>query len=230
MRRIPLLFLLLALALGASCGDGDDDPRHVVLVHGNNSRPYLPWPPAVAKQVAGDLEDVGFTVDIEMQPWSSYIPYVENGRHQLALLGWSADVQDTDNFLSALLHEDSAEIGSANNISFYRSKEVSGLIDRARRTYDEALRDDLYRKAQALIFRDVPMVPLVYTERIHAHRQEFGPLDVEPVTHPLLRLVTEPKDGRLVYVRGNDSVKLDPAAVTDGESSKVVEQLYEHLN
>ena len=149
MRRIPPVLVVLValpvLGLLAACGDrggeGVREGLRVVLVHGNNSRPYLPWPAEVAKQVAGDLEDVGFEVAIDMQPWSSYIPYVENGRHQLAILGWSADVPDTDNFLSALLHEDSAEVGSANNISFYRSREVSDLLDRARLTHDEAVRD-----------------------------------------------------------------------------------------
>ena len=114
MRRISILALILGLALGclSACGDGDKgvhESLKIVLTHGNNSRPYLPWPAEVAKQVAGDLEDVGFEVEIDMQPWSSYIPYVENGRHQAAILGWSADVPDTDNFLSALLHEDSAD-------------------------------------------------------------------------------------------------------------------------
>ena len=238
MRRNPslasILVLLLACALGGlgACGDGDDgvvERLKIVLTHGNNSRPYLPWPAEVAKQVAGDLEDVGFEVEIDMQPWSSYIPYVENGRHQAAILGWSADVPDTDNFLFALLHEDSAEIGSANNISFYRSKEVSGLLDRARLTHDEAQRDVLYHEAQELIFRDVPMVPLVYTDRMVAHRTTHGPLSVEWVTHPLLRLVETPVNGELVFLRGSDSNKLDPGDVTDGESSKVIEQIYDTL-
>ena len=238
MRRIPslapILVLLLACALGGlgACGDGDggvSERLKIVLTHGNNSRPYLPWPAEVAKQVAGDLEDVGFEVEIDMQPWSSYIPYVENGRHQAAILGWSADVPDTDNFLFALLHEDSAQIGSANNISFYRSQEVSGLLDRARLTHDEAGRDALYHQAQELIFRDVPMVPLVYTDRMVAHRTTHGPLSVEWVTHPLLRLVETPVDGELVFLRGSDSNKLDPGDVTDGESSKVIEQIYDTL-
>lgn len=234
MRRIPILASILALALGclSACGDGGEgvpESLKIVLTHGNNSRPYLPWPAEVAKQVAGDLEDVGFEVEIDMQPWSSYIPYVENGRHQAAILGWSADVPDTDNFLSALLHEDSAEIGSANNISFYRSKEVSERLDRARLTHDEAERDALYLEAQALIYRDVPMVPLVYTDRMVAHRSTHGPLSVEWVTHPLLRLVKTPVDGDLVFLRGSDSNKLDPGDVTDGESSKVIEQIYDTL-
>lgn len=234
MRRIVILASVLVLALGglAACGDGDGSTPEglkVVLTHGNNSRPYLPWPAEVAKQVAGDLEDVGFEVDIDMQPWSSYIPYVENGRHQAAILGWSADVPDTDNFLSALLHEDSAQIGSANNISFYRSREVSDRLDQARLAHDEARREALYREAQAIIFRDVPMVPLVYTDRMVAHRTTHGPLTVEWVTHPLLRLVKQPVDGELVFLRGSDSNKLDPGDVTDGESSKVIEQIYDTL-
>jgi ABC-type transport system substrate-binding protein len=218
---------LLACGLGA-CGNDAGDLR-VVLNHGSNSRPYLPWPEEVAKQVAGDLEDVGFEVEIRPEPWSSYIPTVENGRHQLALLGWSADVPDTDNFLSALLHSASAEVGSANNISFYRSKEVDARIDEARRVYDEARRDRLYREAQEIIFRDVPMVPLVYTDRRIAHAIAFGPLAVEPVTHPILRLVKQPVDAELIFLRGSDSNKLDPGDVTDGESSKVIEQVYDQL-
>jgi len=233
LRSVSWMFVLVLLVLLvlSGCGDGRDVPEglKVVLTHGNNSRPYLPWPAEVAKQVAGDLEDVGFEVEIDMQPWSSYIPYVENGRHQAAILGWSADVPDTDNFLSALLHEDSAEIGSANNISFYRSKEVSDRLDQARLTHDEAKRDALYLESQQIIFRDVPMVPLVYTDRMVAHRTTHGPLAVEWVTHPLLRLVSRPADGELVFLRGSDSNKLDPGDVTDGESSKVIEQIYDTL-
>ena len=232
MRRTGLLLFLIALVGLPACGDGDGEAPaelKVILSHGNNSRPYLPWPGEVAKQIAGDLEDIGFEVEIEMQPWSSYIPSVERGDHQMAILGWSADVPDTDNFLSSLLHKESAKEGSANNISFYRSDEVSGLLDQARLSHDEAERDQLYLRAQELIFRDAPMVPLVYTDRMIAHRATHGPLTVEWVTHPVLRLVQTPVDGTLVFLRGADSNKLDPGDVTDGESSKVIEQVYDTL-
>jgi ABC-type transport system substrate-binding protein len=204
-------------------------PVPVSLSYGNNSRPYMPLPEEVAKQVAGDLEEAGFAVDPRKEEWANYLKMVQNGEHQMALLGWSADYADADNFLYVLLDKNNARMGSANNISFYMSEEVHQRLIAARTSYDPSERERLYREAQEIIFRDVPMVPLVYTERIIAHGAEFSPVSVEPVTHPLLRLVTEPADGRLVYVRGNDSVKLDPAAVTDGESSKVVEQIYDNL-
>lgn len=204
-------------------------PLEVVLNHGNNSRPYMPLPEEVAKQVAGDLEEAGFVVEIRKEEWPNYLKMVQNGEHQMGLLGWSADVADADNFLYVLLDKTNARLGSANNISFYTSDEVHDLLVKARTTYDAAERERLYREAQEIIYHDVPMVPLVYTEKMIAHRTAFAPLDVEPVTHPILRLVREPVDGRLVFVRGQDSVKLDPAAITDGESSKVVEQIFDTL-
>ncbi len=208
---------------------GYELPLSVTLSHGNNSRPYMPLPEEVAKQVAGDLEEAGFQVTIRKEEWSNYLRIVRNGEHEMALLGWSADVADADNFLFVLLDKTNARIGSANNISFYRSDEVHQRLLAARRTSDAAERARLYREAQALIHHDAPMVPLAYTDKMIAYDTTFGPLSVEPVTHPLLRLVEHPKDGRLVYVRGTDSVKLDPAAATDGESSKVLEQLYDNL-
>jgi len=231
LRAAPILLLLAALGACGGPDSGGDGARNlrVVLSHGANSRPYLPWPAAVAKQVAGDLEEAGFEVEIRNETWSVYLENVENGRHQMALLGWSADVPDTDNFLRPLLHSDSAQVGAANNISFYRNAEVDALLDDSRRTHDEERRADLFRRAQERIFRDVPMVPLVYTDRRIAYRKGHGPFQVEWVTHPILRLAKGPKDGDLVFLRGGDSKTLDAGDATDGESSKVIEQVYDTL-
>ena len=234
MRRIGwVLLVLLTLGTG-SCGGNDDTGGgetllEVVLHHGNNSRPYMPLPAEVAKQIKGALATVGIDAEIRMVEWTPYLDMVQNGEHQMALLGWSADIPDADNFLHVLLHKDNATPGSANNISFYKSDEVSAKLSEARLIGDDARRMQLYREAQQMIFDDVPMVPLVYTDKMIAHRKEFGTIAVEKMNHPMLRLVSQPKDGSLVYLRGNDSTKLDPGDVTDGESSKVVEQIFDQL-
>ena len=201
MRRIAATLAFVALlglvTLGtASCGGNDDDGGtllKVVLHHGNNSRPYMPLPEEVAKQIKGALAPVGIDVEIRKVEWAPYLDMVQNGEHQMALLGWSADVPDPDNFLYVLLHKDNARPGSANNISFYTSDEVSGKLSEARLIGDQARREQLYREAQQIIFDDVPMVPLVYTDRIIAHRKEFGEIGIEPVTHPVLRRISQPK-------------------------------------
>jgi ABC-type transport system substrate-binding protein len=226
------LLLVLVLLCAVGCGRRQEDGPvllRVTLTHGNNSRPYMPLPREVAKQIKGALAPAGIDVTIDQMEWGPYLDYVQNGEHQMALLGWSADIPDPDNFLYVLLDKDNARLGSANNISFYTSEEVHRLLLEARRIDDPARRRELYRKAQEIIFRDVPMVPLVYTERMIAHRAGFGPLRVQPIMQPLLRRVKTPKDGTLVYLRGSDSVSLDPGDVTDGESSKVLEQVFDTL-
>lgn len=229
LRSLSILSLVVLLGF-SGCGlDDDEGPLHVVLSHGNNSRPYLPWPDEVAKQVAGDLEDVGFTVEIRKEPWDAALNTMKNGRHQLGILGWSPDVADPDNFLTALLHKDTAIEGAANNISFYRSDEVSDLLDQAREEQDDAKRIPIYHQALRKIHADAPMVPLLYTDRMIAYRNSHGPLGVEWVTHPVLRLVETPANGELVFLRGGDSVRLDAGDATDGESSKVIEQVYDTL-
>ncbi len=226
MRPIPLL-LPLALVL-AACG-ADPVKLEVVLSYGAVSRPYMPNMEEVAKQIAGDLEEAGITVDLKKQEWGPYLQRVRNGEHQLALLGWSADIPDVDNFLYVLLDKTQARLGDANNISFYTDETVHALLEEARYTYDPAPREALYRRAQAKILADAPMVPLAFSDRILAHRTSVGPVGMELITHPLLRLATEPRDGRIVFGRSGDAVKLDPAVITDGESSNPVEQIFDTL-
>lgn len=236
MRRAPALLLLGSLLAGcggllAGCGGKDEGHPSltVVLSYSDRDRPYMPQPEAVAKQIAGDLEEVGFTVELRKQEWGQYLPMTQRGEHQMALLGWSADVADADNFLYVLLDKSNARPGSAQNISFYVDETVHGLLERARYTWDEAARNVLYHGAQERILADVPMVPLAYSRRVIAHRKGVGPIALEPTTHPLLRLVTQPRDGKLLFVRGGDAVRLDPAQATDGESSNVIEQVFEGL-
>lgn len=212
-----------AKALLAEAGITGDKLK-VTLSHSLNSRPYMPRPEDVAKQVAGDLEAVGFDVEIRVEEWNPYLTMLREGRHQMGLIGWSADAPDADTFLWALLGT-----GSEHNNSFYANDEVHQLLVKARAITDQVERARLYRKAQEIIFDEVPIVPLVYTERSLAHNAAFGPIMIEQVTHPVLRRIERPKDGELIYLRGNDSKHLDPGDVTDGESSKVVEQIYDQL-
>ena len=161
MRLAIVLAFLLSLT---GCGDdgggsqsgGDGQGLkplpQIVLSYGNNSRPYMPSPSSVATQIALFLRDVGFEVQLQKEEWASYLSMVKNGEHQMALLGWSADYPDADNFLYVLLDKDNARPGSANNISFYRDEQVHEWLIAARTSHDQAERTQLYHKAQEKIF------------------------------------------------------------------------------
>ena len=56
MRRQAVMLLVLLLLVATSCGQQRSSSEvptvlEVVLNHGNNSRPYMPWPEELAKQV-----------------------------------------------------------------------------------------------------------------------------------------------------------------------------------
>lgn len=140
---------------------GHPDGFEVTLVHGDNPRPYMPRPRDVATQIQQDLAEVGIRVKVEQMRWSPYLEATQNGEHQMCLLGWSADYGDPDNFLYVLLHEANTQKGTANNVSFYRSAEVSRLLSQARVEVDRDRRMELYAQAQRRIFEDAPMVPLM---------------------------------------------------------------------
>jgi peptide/nickel transport system substrate-binding protein len=138
------------------------------------SRPYMPQPDRIAQAIQADLAAVGVRARIVQWEWGTYLDKLANGEHPMALLGWTGDNGDPDNFLYVLLDLAAAEKPAAN-IAFYRSEEVHQLLSEARRQPDQAARAELYRRAQVLIHRDAPWVPLVHaTQTIAFSRQVRG--------------------------------------------------------
>jgi len=156
----------------------------VGLMFPGNPRPYLPDPDALAAQVRDDLREIGLDVTLQKQEWSVHLPALQNGEHQLGILGWSPDVADADNFLYVLLDKEGAVKGSANNVSFYRSEAFHEKVARARVSRDPAERRRLYEEAQRIAFDDVPLVPLVITPRTAATLSTVKGFVLDPIASP----------------------------------------------
>jgi len=137
-------------------------------------RPYMPQPDKIAQAVQADLEKVGIRARIVQWEWGTYLDKVSNGDHTMALLGWTGDNGDPDNFLYVLLDKIAA-VKPAQNIAFYRSDELHEILVGARRTTDQEKRIRLYQQAQEIIHRDAPWVPLVHATQTAAfHRRVRG--------------------------------------------------------
>ena len=162
----------------------------VTLSFMSNPRPYMPRPDTVAAQVREDLAEVGISVTLRKEEWNPLLDKLSNGEHQMALIGWSADVPDPDNFLYVLLDKDAATKGSANNYSFYRSEAFHELVVAARRSHDPAERARLYERAQRLVDEDAPLVPLVHTPRMAATLATVDGFAIDAVTSPRFAWVT----------------------------------------
>lgn len=125
-------------------------------------RPYLPEPERVAEAIQADLKAVGINAKLEGFEWGNYLYQVQDGKHNLALYGWSGDNGDPDNFLYVLLDKDSATPPGAQNVCFWKNDEFHRLMLEAQTTIDPAKRASLYRRSLAILHDEAPLVPLVH--------------------------------------------------------------------
>ena len=67
------------------------------------SRPYNPNSQKMAEIIQADLRRVGLQTEIVNLEWHEFLRRLRNGEHDSVLLGWSADLNDADNFFTPLL-------------------------------------------------------------------------------------------------------------------------------
>ena len=111
----------------------------------------------VAQAVATQLKEVGLNVALRAHNSTAYLKLLEAGTHEIAELGWLAEVPSADGFLAQQLRT-----GSPNNHTGFRERVFDTLIDTARAAADEAARLDAYRKAEARAFEYMPIIPIVF--------------------------------------------------------------------
>jgi peptide/nickel transport system substrate-binding protein len=152
-------------------------PRFYVM---STPRPYAPAPERLGQVITRNLHDVGLDVDLVVLPLDREITATAFGEHDLCLRGWTGDNGDPDNFLYTMLDRDSSLTTRSNNVAFYRSAEVHGLLSWAQQSADRDEREQLYRRAQHIIARDAPWVPLAHAEVAVAARVDVKALELHP--------------------------------------------------
>ncbi|MBD1370851.1 ABC transporter substrate-binding protein [Hazenella sp. IB182357] len=135
-------------------------------------RPYMPNGKKVAEYMQQDFAKIGVKTKIVSYDWQTYKDRVGKGEHQMALFGWIGDNGDPDNFLYVLLDKDNTRTPDAGNISFYRSEPLHSILIEAQRSTDQSARSALYEKAQDIIKKDAPWIPLVHATVPEAARSD----------------------------------------------------------
>jgi len=149
------------LALLKEAGYEQGLTLHLLVME--SPRAYLPNPVKVAETLQYQLETAGIYLLLDVQPLDEYLKYGQNGNYDLILAGWNGDIVDPDNFLYSFFASENSRTGVVSNYAFYKSQEVDDLLQLARQSTDQAFRNDLYRKVQVLIARDIPAIPIAHT-------------------------------------------------------------------
>jgi ABC-type transport system substrate-binding protein len=142
-------------------------------------RPYIPNARKVAEAIQADLLKIGVKLTIVSHDWGVYLEKTKYGEHSMALLGWTGDNGDPDNFLYVLLSSEAAQ-KPANNIAFFQNSQFDTLLKQAKRTADMAQRTLLYRQAQEIFHREAPWVPLAHSIVVEPMRKEVEGFKLDP--------------------------------------------------
>jgi peptide/nickel transport system substrate-binding protein len=130
--------------------------------------------------LAENLHAVGMDVDVRVNPIDVHLEKTSAGEHDLCLIGWSGDTFDPDNFLYLLFHSDNTQPGVATNVSFYRDKQLDGILRWAQESTDRAARERFYQQAQQILDERVPWVPIAHSEIVIARRRSVRNLRLLP--------------------------------------------------
>jgi oligopeptide transport system substrate-binding protein len=103
------------------------------------------------------LKPFGFEVTLVNTDGKTHYSYLEqHGDFDIARAGWIADFKDPVTFLNL------AKTGDGNNYGEYSNPEYDKLMDAASVESDPAKRMDELAKAEAIMLKDLPLLPLLY--------------------------------------------------------------------
>lgn len=147
---VPLHDPDAARALLAEAGfpGGNGFPDVTLLTGGS------PYDEAVVSEIKKEL---GITLHSEVMDFETYFGRLDNDPPQMWQLSWVADYPGRNDFLGVLLGT-----GSTNNYGRWSSPEFDAAIAEAGGTTDEAAASAAYDRAEDIVKRDAPVIPVTY--------------------------------------------------------------------
>ncbi len=141
------------------------------------SRPYMPSPVDTMNVISGQLEEVGITVTPTGDKWDpDYLDRIQGSNdHDIHLLGWTGDYNDTDNFLGVFFGAQTDEWGFDNQEIFDGLTEARGIP-----TVEE--QKPLYEDLNEQVMEFLPGIPIaspVPTLAFNANVEGFVPSPVQ---------------------------------------------------
>ena len=110
--------------------------------------------------IQDQLKQIGIDVTVETLEWGAYLDGTGRGEQEMYLLGWTTVTRDPDYGIAELTSTETQ--GNAGNRSFYSNPELDKLLKAGKIEMNPEKRKEIYKKAQEIIRRDIPMYMILY--------------------------------------------------------------------
>ncbi|MDE3214011.1 MAG: ABC transporter substrate-binding protein [Bacteroidota bacterium] len=112
----------------------------------------------IASYIASELQQVGIKIQVETVQKSLLLEETAKSEALFFRGSWIADYPDAENYLSVFYSKNPAP----PNYTRYKNPRFDALYEKALGEKNDSVRYDTYRKADQLMIRDAPVVPLWY--------------------------------------------------------------------
>lgn len=130
----------------------------------------------LAEAVQAYLNKVGVNVTIEVYDWATFKTKLTTDDWDISFIGWIGDNGDPDNFINILAANDPIA-----NQGLWLNDEFIDLVQQGTNVPDGEERAAIYRKAEAVIAKDMGVLPLSHADTLIAYR----PIMSGYFTHPI---------------------------------------------
>jgi peptide/nickel transport system substrate-binding protein len=117
----------------------------------------------IASYIARQLEEIGFSVQVEAIQKSLLLEMTSSSRALFFRGSWIADYPDAENYLSVFYSKNPAP----PNYTRYNNPAFDAVFEKALAETNDSLRYQLYQQADQIMIQDAPVVPLWYDVAIH---------------------------------------------------------------
>jgi peptide/nickel transport system substrate-binding protein len=114
-----------------------------------------------------NAEQINVKVIKKSFPFPELFGKLKNREHDMIIRGWVAG-PDPDIFLYANFTRGEGNI----NWAYYDNPELISLLDKGREELDPSRRISIYRRAQEIIHREVPLIPLYHLNYLIVHSEK----------------------------------------------------------
>ncbi len=121
---------------------------------------------SAAEVVQGQLSKIGIDVEVKMMQSGTFYSDTGKGKHDMFLATKTSI--DPDSMLRAIYHSDA--FGLSGNRSFWATKEVDAMLDKASSTTDSDEATKLYAEVQKSVGDQLPVIPIA-VEHLNAGMQ-----------------------------------------------------------
>ena len=158
---------------------GDNNPKIQI----STSASYLD----ITEYLQREWQKIGLNVEVDVNPPSTLTQSISTGKVSFFKASWIADYPDAENYLSLFYSKNFTPDGP--NYTHFKNAEFDKMYEQAFLETDNAKREALYQKMDALVMEEAPVIPLFYDKVSRFTRSNVSGLGINPLNLLTLKRV-----------------------------------------